>query len=199
MCVFTPTKIILLNLFHGKSYIPMNNIRKYLTYTPEITESAYIDPSAVIIGRVRIAANASIWCNAVARGDVAEIIIGKNSNVQDLTMLHVTHHNPGKTNETPLIIGENVTIGHSCCLHACTLKNNILVGMGSTILDNALVESNVMIGAGSLVPANKTLESGYLYFGNPVKQIRPLTDAEIAHLEYSAQHYVKIANNHKQS
>lgn len=177
----------------------MNNIRKYLTYTPEIAASAYVDDSAVIIGRVKIAENASIWCNAVARGDVAEIVIGKNSNVQDLTMLHVTHHNPGKTTETPLIIGENVTVGHSCCLHACILENNILVGMGTTILDNAVIKSNVMIGAGSLVPANKTLESGYLYFGNPVKQIRLLTEAEIAHLEYSAHHYVKIANNHKQS
>ncbi|RTL02191.1 MAG: gamma carbonic anhydrase family protein [Proteobacteria bacterium] len=177
----------------------MANIRKYLNYTPQIASSAFIDESAVIIGRVKIGENASIWCNAVARGDVADIIIGNNSNIQDLTTLHVTHDNPGKTEETPLIIGNNVTVGHNCCLHACTLHNNILVGMGSTVLDNAVIEDNVMIGAGSLVPPNKHLAGGYLYFGNPVKQIRPLTEAEIAHLAYSAEHYVEIANNHKNS
>ena len=176
-----------------------NNIRAYLNHAPQIADSAFIDPSAVIIGRVSIAENVSIWCNAVIRGDVAAISIGENSNVQDLTMLHVTHDNPGKTNETALIIGKNVTIGHNCCLHACQLKDNILVGMGTTILDNAMIEDHVMIGAGSLVPQGKTLLSGYLYFGNPVKQIRPLTPAEIAHLAYSAQHYVKSAHNHKNS
>jgi carbonic anhydrase/acetyltransferase-like protein (isoleucine patch superfamily) len=177
----------------------VTNIRKYLHHTPNIAHSAFIDPSAVIIGRVEIGENASIWCNAVIRGDVAEIKIGNNSNIQDLTMLHVTHDNPGKTDETPLIIGQNVTVGHNCCLHACTLEDNILVGMGSTILDNAIIEKNIMIGAGSLVPQGKRLISGYLYFGNPVKQIRPLNDAEIAHLAYSATHYVKIASNHKNS
>lgn len=110
----------------------MNHIRNYLHYTPQIAASAYIDGSAVIIGRVTIGENSSVWCNAVARGDVADIIIGKNSNIQDLTMLHVTHENPGRSAETPLIIGDFVTVGHHCCLHACTLKNNILVGMSST-------------------------------------------------------------------
>ena len=175
----------------------MNNIRNYQGISPQISASAYVDPSAVIIGKVTIGENASIWCNAVARGDVSHIQIGNNSNIQDLTMLHVTHSNPGKTNETPLIIGDNVTVGHNCCLHACTLENHVFVGMGSTILDNAYIEKNVMIGAGSLVPQGKRLESGYLYFGNPIKQIRKLTDAEIAHLDYSAKHYVKIANSHK--
>ena len=174
----------------------MNNIRNYQGISPQISASAYVDPSAVIIGKVTIGENASIWCNAVARGDVSYIQIGNNSNIQDLTMLHVTHNNPGKTNETPLIIGDNVTVGHNCCLHACTLENHVFVGMGSTILDNAYIEKNVMIGAGSLVPQGKRLESGYLYFGNPIKQIRKLTDAEIAHLDYSAKHYVKIANSY---
>ena len=174
----------------------MNNIRNYQGVSPQISVSAYVDPSAVIIGKVTIGENASIWCNAVARGDVSYIQIGNNSNIQDLTMLHVTHNNPGKTNETPLIIGDNVTVGHNCCLHACTLENHVFVGMGSTILDNAYIEKNVMIGAGSLVPQGKRLESGYLYFGNPIKQIRKLTDAEIAHLDYSAKHYVKIANSY---
>lgn len=176
----------------------MTNIRKYMGNTPLIAASAFIDQSAVVIGRVTVGKNSSIWCNAVARGDVAEIKIGENSNIQDLTMLHVTHYNEGKSDETPLIIGNNVTVGHSCCLHACTIKNNVLVGMSSTILDNAIIEDNVMIGAGSLVPPNKRLESGYLYLGSPVKQIRKLTNEEIEHLAYSASHYVKVANNHKQ-
>ncbi len=196
MYVFILTKITLLKLLSGKH---MSNIRPYLKHFPQIADSAFIDPSAVIIGRVTIAKNASIWCNVVIRGDVAAISIDENSNIQDLTMLHVTHDNPGKTVETSLVIGKNVTVGHNCCLHACQLRNNILVGMGTTILDNVVVEENVMIGAGSLVPQGKRLAAGHLYFGNPVKQIRPLTAAEIAHLAYSAQHYVKIAQNHKNS
>ena len=177
----------------------MNNIRKYQGISPQIDASAYVDVSAVIIGRVTIGKNTSIWCNAVARGDVSDIVIGENSNIQDLTMLHVTHYNPGKWDDFPLTIGDNVTVGHNCCVHACTIKNNVLVGMGTTILDNAIVESNVLIGAGSLVSPNKVLESGYLYFGNPLKQVRPLTAAEIAHIQYSADHYVKIMNEHKDS
>ncbi|RTK96523.1 MAG: gamma carbonic anhydrase family protein [Neisseriaceae bacterium] len=175
----------------------MSNIRKFLNFTPQIAESAFIDPSAVIIGQVTIGENSSIWCNAVARGDVSYIKIGKNSNVQDLTMMHVTHYNPGKTEETPLIIGDNVTVGHNCCLHGCILENNTFIGMGTTVLDKAVVKENSMVGAGSLVPQGKVLESGYLYFGNPVKQIRKLTDAEIAHIQYSAEHYMKISDNHK--
>jgi len=175
----------------------MNNIRSYAGTSPQIHESAYIDESAVIIGKVIVGANSSIWCNSVARGDVSYIQIGANSNIQDLTMLHVTHNNPGRTKETPLIIGDNVTIGHNCCLHACTLDNNVFIGMGTTILDNVHIKKNVMVGAGSLVPEGKTLESGYLYFGNPVKQVRALTPDEVDHITYSAQHYVKIANQHK--
>jgi carbonic anhydrase/acetyltransferase-like protein (isoleucine patch superfamily) len=177
----------------------MPNIRNYLEYSPTFDPTAYIDDSAVVIGRVTLAAGVSVWCNAVIRADVAPIIIGRNSNVQDLTMLHVTHAKPGLASGTPLIIGENVTIGHNCCIHACTLYNNILIGMGSTILDQAIIEDEVMVGAGSLVPQGKRLVSGYLYYGNPVKQIRPLTPAEIEYLSYSAQHYVKIAAGHRSS
>lgn len=177
----------------------MANIRAYQGVMPKIAKEAYVDESAVVIGRVSVGKNSSIWCNAVARGDVSDITIGENTNIQDLTMLHVTHYNPGKSDEFPLTIGDNVTVGHNCCLHACTIKNNVLVGMGTTILDNAVVEANVFIGAGSLVPPNKTLESGYLYFGNPLKQVRRLTDSEISHIQYSADHYVKVMHAHKES
>ena len=174
----------------------MADIRSYKGIAPNIDVSAFIDNSAVVIGQVTIAKNASIWCNVVIRADVSTITIGENTNIQDLTMLHVTHYNPNNPPEYPLIIGDNVTVGHNCCLHACTIKNNVLVGMGTTILDNATIESNVIIGAGSLVASNKTLESGYLYFGNPLKQIRKLTDAEISHIQYSAEHYVRLMNEH---
>lgn len=177
----------------------MSNIRNYQGIKPEIDESSYVDESAVVIGRVKLGKNSSIWCNAVARGDVSDITIGENSNIQDLTMLHVTHYNPGKWDDFPLTIGDNVTVGHNCCIHACTIKNNVLVGMGTTILDNAVIEENVLIGAGSLVSPNKVLKSGYLYFGNPLKQIRPLTEDEIKHIQYSADHYVKVMKEHKQS
>lgn len=174
----------------------LSNIRKYKNYTPQIN-NCYIDPTAVIIGRVTISKNASLWCNVVARGDVSYITIGEDTNIQDLAMLHVTHYNPGITPESPLIIGSGVTVGHSSCLHACTIYDNVLVGMGSTVLDNAIVESDVIIGAGSLVPPNKILKSGYLYLGNPLRQARELTQGEIEHIRYSAKHYVELANSYK--
>ncbi|MBY0379077.1 MAG: gamma carbonic anhydrase family protein [Burkholderiales bacterium] len=175
----------------------MSNIRKYKGIAPQIDESCFVDPSAVLIGKITVGKNSSIWCNVVARGDVSYIQIGENTNIQDLTMLHVTHYNPEYSEETPLIIGNNVTVGHSCCLHACTIKNNVLVGMGSSLLDNCLIEDNVLIGAGSLVPPNKVVESGYLYYGSPLKQVRKLTEEELKFLQYSADHYVKVMQSHR--
>lgn len=175
----------------------MQQIRKFKNHVPQIASTAYIDTSAVIIGQVTIGPNSSVWCNVVARGDVSKINIGENTNIQDLTMLHVTHYKEEAHDEVPLLIGDNVTVGHSCCLHACIIKNNVLVGMGTTILDKSIIESNVIIGAGSLVPPNKTLDSGYLYFGNPLKKIRPLTPQEIEHIAYSAKHYVQVMQDHQ--
>ena len=177
----------------------MSAIRKFKGIMPIVDKDAYVDESAVVIGQVTIKKNASIWCNVVIRGDVSTITIGENTNIQDLTMLHVTHYNKGVSDEFPLNIGDNVTVGHNCCIHACTIKSNVLVGMGTTILDNAVIEPNVFIGAGSLVPPNKVLESGYLYFGNPLKKVRPLTADEITHIQYSAEHYVRVMQAHKQS
>ena len=177
----------------------MPHIRIYQGITPIIAASAYIDDSAVVIGRVTIGDNSSIWCNVVARGDVSSITVGNNTNIQDLTMLHVTHYKSDASDEVPLVIGNNVTVGHNCCLHACTIKDNVLVGMGTTILDKSIIESNVIIGAGSLVASNKILESGYLYFGNPLKQVRKLTPDEIEHIAYSARHYVNVMHQHQSS
>ena len=174
-------------------------IRKFANYMPSIASSVYIDDMAFVSGQTTIGEESSVWPMAVIRGDVNFIKIGKRSNIQDGAVLHVTHANPESTFSTgsPLIIGDNVTVGHNATLHACTIGNNCLIGMGSVILDKAIVEDNVMIAAGSLVPPKKVLASGYLYLGNPIKQTRPLNDDEIAFLGYSAKHYVDLAKETK--
>ena len=173
------------------------NIRPYLDTHPQIDDSCYIDPMGVVIGDVVLGENVSVWPFAVIRGDVNSIRIGNNSNVQDHAMLHVSHKNADKPNGSPLIIGEDVTIGHHVTLHGCTIGNRVLVGINTIILDDVVVEDDVMIGAGSLVPPRKRLESGYLYVGSPVQKVRPLTDKEKAFLPYSAQNYVKVSGNYK--
>jgi len=176
-----------------------NNIRSYLEHTPQIDNSCYIDSMAVVIGDVHLAENVSVWPFAVVRGDVNSIRIGKNSNVQDHCMLHVSHKKADKPEGSPLIIGEDVTIGHHVILHGCTIGNRVLVGIKTVILDDVIIEDDVMIGAGSLVPPRKRLESGYLYVGSPVQKVRPLTDKEKEFLPYSARHYVKVANNYQEN
>ncbi|MEN8390060.1 gamma carbonic anhydrase family protein [Acinetobacter indicus] len=173
------------------------NIRPYLDTHPQIDDSCYIDPMGVVIGDVVLGENVSVWPFAVIRGDVNSIRIGKNSNVQDHAMLHVSHKNSDKPDGSPLIIGEDVTIGHHVTLHGCTIGNRVLVGINTIILDDVIVEDDVMIGAGSLVPPRKRLESGYLYVGSPVQKVRPLTEKEMAFLPYSAQNYVKVSGNYK--
>lgn len=173
------------------------NIRPYLDTHPQIDDSCYIDPMGVVIGDVVLGENVSVWPFAVIRGDVNSIRIGNNSNVQDHAMLHVSHKNADKPDGSPLIIGEDVIIGHHVTLHGCTIGNRVLVGINTIILDDVIVEDDVMIGAGSLVPPRKRLESGYLYVGSPVQKVRPLTDKEKAFLPYSAQNYVKVSGNYK--
>ncbi|WP_028534730.1 gamma carbonic anhydrase family protein [Paludibacterium yongneupense] len=175
------------------------NIRSYLGQRPVIEEGGFIDPCATVIGEVHLARKVSVWPGAIIRGDVNRIEIGEGSNVQDGSMLHVTHKRSDDPEGAPLVIGRNVTIGHNVTLHGCTLGDEVLVGIGSIVLDRAVVGSRVLIGAGSLVPPGKRLESGYLYLGNPVKQVRALTERELAFFEYSALHYQRLADNHQQS
>ena len=171
-------------------------LEKYLDTFPQIGEQVYVHASAQIIGDVTIGAESSIWCHAVLRGDVNRIVVGRSSNIQDLTMCHVAHKTPEQPEGAPLIIGDFVTIGHGCLLHGCIIGNQCLVGMGTTVMDHAMVPDRVMIGAGSLVAPGKILESGYLYVGRPVKKIRPLTLEEMDYLRYSAEHYVRVKNNY---
>jgi carbonic anhydrase/acetyltransferase-like protein (isoleucine patch superfamily) len=171
----------------------------YLEAQPTLAESAYVHHSAQVIGHVHIGLDSSVWCNAVLRGDVNTISIGNWSNIQDLSMCHVSHKTEAKPNGSPLIIGDYVTIGHSVILHGCTIGHECLIGMGSIIMDDARIENQVMLGAGSLVAPGKVLESGYLYVGQPAVRVRPLNEAELAYLKYSAEHYVRVKNNHLKS
>lgn len=168
----------------------------YLDTTPTLAEGAFVHASAQVIGDVQVGRDSSVWCNAVLRGDVHRIVVGACSNVQDLSMGHVSHRHPGKPDGSPLLIGDYVTIGHSVILHGCRIGNECLVGMGSIVMDDAVIEDRVMLGAGSLVPPGKVLESGYLYIGRPAVRQRALTAAEIAYLRYSAEHYVRVKNNY---
>lgn len=166
-------------------------LRPYRNVYPQLGEKVMVDATSVVIGDVRIADDVGIWPLVVIRGDVNYVEIGARSNIQDGSVLHVTHKSSYNPEGNPLIIGEDVTVGHKVMLHGCTIGNRVLVGMGSILLDGVVIEDDVMIGAGSLVPQNKRLESGYLYLGSPVKQIRPLKEEEIAGLTYSANNYVK--------
>ena len=168
----------------------VNHLRSYQGIFPTLGSNIYIDQSAVILGDITLANDVSIWPLVAARGDVNTMTIGARTNVQDGTVLHVTRRSENNPNGNPLHIGADVTIGHKCMLHGCTLGDRILVGMGAIIMDGAVIEDDVFIGAGSLVPPNKTLESGYLYVGNPIKKIRP------AFLKQSAINYVELKNDY---
>jgi carbonic anhydrase/acetyltransferase-like protein (isoleucine patch superfamily) len=173
-----------------------NHLRSFKGDSPILGAKIYIDQSAVIVGDITLADDVSIWPLVAARGDVNRITIGARTNIQDGTVLHVTRKSDNNPSGNPLIIGEDVTVGHKCMLHGCTLGDRILVGMGAIIMDGATIESDVFISAGALVPPNKTLISGYLYVGNPVKQVRPLKDSEAAFLKQSAINYVNLKNDY---
>ena len=174
----------------------IQNIRPYKGVLPTIGENTYIDASAVLVGDISIADDVSIWPLVAARGDVNTISVGARTNIQDGSVLHVTRRSDNNPSGNPLIIGDDVTVGHKCMLHGCQLGNRILVGMGAIIMDGVVVEDDVFIGAGSLVPPNKTLESGFLYVGNPVKQARPLKEAEASFLKQSAINYVELKDDY---
>ena len=172
------------------------SLRTFNNHHPSIGKTTYIDKSAVIIGDVTLADHVSVWPTAVIRGDVASINIGADTNIQDGAVLHVSHAGKYASEEAPLKIGKGVTVGHRAVVHACTVGDYCLIGIGAIILDNAIVEDYVMLGAGALVPSGKVLESGYLYIGSPAKKSRPLSDTEKDFLEYSAAHYVQLKDEY---
>ncbi|KTD21946.1 transferase [Legionella lansingensis] len=174
----------------------MHNIRTFEDKHPTIGERVYIDPQATVIGDVKLGQDVSVWPTAVIRGDVNAISIGEACNIQDGAILHVTHDGPYTPGGEPLILGKGITVGHRAILHACHIEDYCLIGINTVVLDKVYVEHHVMIAAGSLIPPGKHLQSGYLYLGNPARAIRPLTEEELAHLEYSAQHYVRLKNKY---
>lgn len=149
---------------------------------PIIHKNALILPQTSIIGDVEIYENVSIWFGAVLRGDNDKIYVGKNSNIQDNCTLHTDYG-------YPVIIGENVTVGHNVILHGCRIEGNAIIGMGSTLLDGVIIPKNVIIGANSLVSSKTKVEEGSLYLGSPARLVRKLTDEEIEKINFSAKHY----------
>ncbi len=174
----------------------MTNIRPFESNQPQIADDAWIDETALVIGNVHIASQASVWPMSVARGDVHNIEIGARTNIQDGSVMHVSHDSYYLPGGRPLRIGAGVTVGHRVLLHGCEIADDCFIGMGSTILDGATLERGVMLGAGSLVPQGRTLEGGYLWLGRPARRVRALTGKEREIIAYTAEHYVKLAQRH---
>lgn len=174
----------------------VNMIRSFQGMQPKIDESAFVAETAVIIGDVEMGPQSSIWYNCVARGDVNHIRIGARSNVQDLSMLHVTHKKHADDPGAPLIIGDDVTIGHSVTLHGCTLENGCFIGMQAMVMDKAVVGEGALVGARALVTEGTIIPPHTLWVGAPAKYKRDLTTDEIAWLQKSAGNYVKYAQQY---
>ncbi|CAD7934002.1 unnamed protein product [Amoebophrya sp. A25] len=172
-------------------------VRTFEGAKPQISESAFVAPSADVIGNVTIDDSASVWYNCVLRGDVNEIRIGKRSNIQDGTVIHVRSGELGGCKPNPTLIGDDVTIGHSCLIHACTLHSGSFVGMQSCVMDFAVVESGAYVAAGALVLSNARVKSGELWGGRPAKFLRNLKDSEKEFLMKSATEYAKFGQRHK--
>ena len=172
------------------------SIRDFENITPRIAAGAYIDETALVIGDVSIGEDSSLWPMVVARGDVSSISIGARTNIQDGTILHVSHDSEYAPGGCPLIIGSDITVGHKAILHGCTVEDGCLVGMGATVMDGAILHTGALLGAGSLVPPGQELEGGYLWVGSPARKVRPLSEKERSFLEYSARHYVELKDRH---
>lgn len=173
------------------------NVRPYRDKLPQLGQRVYVDPVASVIGDVVLGDDVSVWPYTVIRGDVNFVRIGARSNVQDGTVVHVSHDGPhAKLGGFATVIGEDVTIGHKAVIHACRIGDAALVGMGAIVLDGAVIERHAFVGAGALVPPGKTVGAGELWLGNPARRVRVLSDAEIEGLHYSAAHYVRLKDEY---
>ena len=172
-------------------------LRPYLDKSPRLGQRVWVDPAATVIGDVEIGDDASIWPGAVVRGDVNAIRIGARTNLQDGCVVHVTHDGPhGPPGGLATVIGDDVTVGHGAIIHACTIEDACLIGMGATVLDGAVVKKHGFVGAGAVVSPGKTVGEAELWLGNPARFVRRLSDREIEQLHYSAQHYVRLKDKY---
>ncbi|SFV53454.1 carbonic anhydrase, family 3 [hydrothermal vent metagenome] len=172
-------------------------IIKFKEWTPKLDKNAWIAEGASVIGRVTMGEDSAVWFGCVIRGDVHNITIGDRSNIQDLSMIHITHHKKEDMSDgNPTIIGNDVTVGHRVMLHGCTIEDACLIGMSATILDGAVIGKESIVGAGSLVTKNKKFPPRSLIMGSPAKVIRELRDDEVAELYASATRYVKFKNEY---
>ena len=179
-----------------QAHYTRTSLRGFRGHTPELGERVLIDPLGLVLGDVVLGDDVSVWPGASVRGDMHAIRVGARTSVQDGSVLHITHASDFNPGGWPLTIGSEVTIGHNATLHGCTLGNRILVGMGAIVMDGAVVEDEVVIAAGALVTPGKTLERGYLYAGAPARQMRKLSDREMAFFSYSADNYVRLKDEH---
>lgn len=173
------------------------DIRPYRDTVATLGERCYVDPAASLIGDVVLGDDVSLWPGTVVRGDVNFIRIGARSNIQDGTVVHVSHDGPhAKLGGFATVIGEDVTIGHKAIIHACRIEDAVLIGMGAIVLDGAVIRQHGFVGAGALVTPGKEVGEGELWLGNPARKVRMLSDAEVEALYYSAQHYVRLKDEY---
>jgi carbonic anhydrase/acetyltransferase-like protein (isoleucine patch superfamily) len=173
-------------------------LHTFKNISPTIAKNTWIAPSADVIGEVECGEDCSIWFGCVIRGDVNYIKIGSRTNIQDLSMIHVTHYKKeDKSDGSPTIIGDDVTVGHRVMLHGCTIEDACLIGMSATILDDAVIGKESIVGAGALVTKGKVFPPRSLIIGSPAKVVRELTDDEVAELYASAKRYVSFKKDYQ--
>ena len=174
-------------------------LRAYLDFLPVLGSGAWVDASAVVIGQVTLGEDASVWPLAVLRGDINTIRVGARSNIQDGCVLHVVHDGPHCPGGLSLDIGADVTVGHKAVVHAATVGDRCLIGMGAIVTDGAVIEDDVIVGAGSIVAPGKRLTAGGLYLGSPARRVRELTPRELEQIRYTAAHYVRVKENYRRA
>ena len=174
----------------------MQNLRPFLDKRPVLGERVYVDPAASVIGEVELGDDVSVWPGTVIRGDVNFVRIGARSNLQDGTIVHVSHESPYNKGGYPTLVGQGVTVGHGTIIHACTIGDHCLIGMGACVLDGAVIEDEAFIGAGAVVGPGKRVPRGELWVGNPARSARALSAKDIECLHYSADHYVRLKDRY---
>ncbi|MFT8245319.1 gamma carbonic anhydrase family protein [Roseomonas sp. BN140053] len=167
-------------------------ILPYEGILPRLHATAWVAPTALVVGDVELGEESSVWYHCVLRGDTARITVGARSNIQDGTIVHLNA-------DEPTTIGDDVTIGHACIIHACTLRNRAFVGMGATVLDRAVIEEGGMLGAGGLLPPGKRIGPNELWVGSPARLVRVMSAEERARFDRTAPHYVQLARRHRAS